>query len=437
MQASETILPVLVQHNYHRSRKLTHLACFLIFTALPFFNVMRFDIPRQRFYFFGFELWISEFGIIFLSLMFLMFVIVASSIVFGRVYCGYACPQMIFSETSIYFEDWLKRKITKYLGKLSPKARHWLWRGGFHGAVGIASVVLAFIFISYFVEPRDLLGRLFRFDLQTAGGISGAVVTLITFLDFTMVRQHFCTTVCPYGYLQGILGDDNTLLVNYRDEQKVCIQCKKCVRVCHMGIDIRDGPFQIQCVHCGECIDACDQIMGRLKKPKAGLIHYTWGASGGVVEDEKRWYRKLGIRDAKRAVVLAITLVYLCGLCVALGMRRAVLVQLQPERATLYRVDDAGTVYNKFRLKIANRSPKRAELTLAAEGLPGAKLVIERNPMALDSGATVELRFEIAAARFQGARDVNHFRIVARAAPLNEQETFDETFLMPPERKTQ
>src|SRR3974390_592470 len=111
MQASETILPVLVQHHYRRSRKLTHLVCFLIFIALPFFNVMRFDIPRQRFYFFCFALWISEFGIIFLSLMFLMFVIVASSIVFGRVYCGYACPQMIFSETSLNFEDVLKRKI--------------------------------------------------------------------------------------------------------------------------------------------------------------------------------------------------------------------------------------------------------------------------------------------------------------------------------------
>src|ERR1039457_4191826 len=107
------------RHNYHRTRKLIHLFYFLIFLALPFFNVMRFDIPRQRFYFFGNELWISEFGIVFLSLMFLMFVIVASSILFGRIYCGYACPQMIFSETSIYFEDWLKRKITKHSGTLS------------------------------------------------------------------------------------------------------------------------------------------------------------------------------------------------------------------------------------------------------------------------------------------------------------------------------
>lgn len=255
MQASE-VKPQLIQHNYHRTRKTIHLVCFLIFAALPFFNVMRFDIPKQRFYFFGFELWISEFGIIFLSLMFLMFVIVAMSIVFGRVYCGYVCPQMIFSEASFEVEDWLKRKINKHLSRLSLAARKRLWRISLYGSVGVASVVLAFVFISYFVEPRDLFFRLVAFDLHTAGGISGATVTLITFLDFTLVRQKFCTTVCPYGYLQGMMGDKDTLLVHYRDQNKECIQCKKCIRVCHIRIDIREGPFQIQCVHCGECIDA-------------------------------------------------------------------------------------------------------------------------------------------------------------------------------------
>ena len=434
MQACDPQLKVLQQHDYRRTRKTFHLICFLIFVALPFFNVMRFDIPRQRFYFFGVELWISEFGIIFLSLMFLMFVIVASSIVFGRVYCGYACPQMIFSETSIQLEDTLRRKITKYFGGWSPSARNRLWRASFYAIIGLASVFLAFVFTSYFVEPRDLLGRLMHFDVKTAGGITGAVVTLITFLDFTLLRQKFCTTVCPYGYLQGILGDNNMLLVNYRDEAKECINCKKCVRVCHMGIDIRDGPLQIECVHCGECIDACDQIMGRLKTPKAGLIHYTWGESGADVEGETGWWRKMGIRDAKRVVILVISLLYLGGLVTALAMRRAVLVQLAPERATLYRLDDAGVVYNKFRVKIANRSGKRVEVTFAAEQLPGAS-IIGIGAVPLEPGAAVEQQFEIAARRFQGAEDVNHFRVVAKTSPIGEQDVFDETFLMPPERK--
>ncbi len=135
-------------------------------------------------------------------------------------------------------------------------------------------------------------------------GISGAAVTLVTFLDFTLVRHRFCTTVCPYGYLQGLLGDGNTLLVHYRDETHECIECKKCVRVCPMGIDIRESPFQIECIHCAECIDACDQIMARLKKPS--LIHYAWGEKGELLSDAtpRPWYRRVGLRDAKRVVVL-------------------------------------------------------------------------------------------------------------------------------------
>jgi len=397
---------------YHAIRKRVHLICFLLFLALPFFDVMRFDIPRQRFYFAGQELWINEFAIIFFSLMFLMFVVVLSSVVYGRVYCGYLCPQMIFSESSVLIEDWLRRKVNKHLSGLSPKARKRLWRALFYLVLADISVFLAFVFISYFVPPRDLFARLTSFDLHTAGGIAGASVTLLTFLDFTLVRQRFCTSVCPYGYLQGMLGDDSTLLVVYRDPGRECIECKKCVRVCEMGIDIRNSPYQIECVHCGECIDACVDVMQRLGKQ--GLIHYTWG---------QRW-------NAKRVLVLLVLAFYACGLFVALGMRRSVLVQLQPDRMTLYRVD-AGAVYNRFRLKIANRSRTADTVRIWAEGLPGATLTLLQNPLPLRAGDTREVLFEVSAQPFAGAQEVNHFRIVAQAARANERTTFEETFLMP------
>jgi len=108
---------------WHRLRKRIHLACFLIFLALPFLNIVRFDIPRQRFYFFGAELWINEFGIIFFALMFLMFLIVISSVFFGRVYCSYLCPQMIFSEASMAVESWWKRRLMKRFPKANRSAR--------------------------------------------------------------------------------------------------------------------------------------------------------------------------------------------------------------------------------------------------------------------------------------------------------------------------
>ena len=258
-----------------------HLICFVIFCLLPFFDVVRFDIPKERFYFAGQELWISEFGIIFLTLMFLLFCIVAVSMILGRMYCSYACPQMIFSEASLSLQNWVERYVKKRFIDWSPKARAIASSVVFYLIVAVASMFLAFVFISYFVEPRDLLRRLMSFDIVTAGGICGAGTTIVAFLDFAFVRQRFCTSVCPYGYLQGMLGDKNTLLVHYRDASHQCIECKKCVRICHMGIDIRKSPFQIECIHCGECIDACDDVLARLGKP--GLIHMTWGETGEVV----------------------------------------------------------------------------------------------------------------------------------------------------------
>src|SRR5215813_1802180 len=96
--------------NWHQFRRRVQLVCFLIFLVLPFLNVVRFDIPKQRFYFAGYELWISEFAVVFFALMFLMFLVVLMSVFLGRIYCGYLCPQMIFSEASVFLETWLKRK---------------------------------------------------------------------------------------------------------------------------------------------------------------------------------------------------------------------------------------------------------------------------------------------------------------------------------------
>ena len=334
---------------WHKLRKRIHLLCVLIFIALPFFNVMRFDIPRERFYFFGKELWINEFAIIFFALMFLMFVIVLSSIFYGRVYCGFLCPQMIFSEASTSLETLDRQTAAKSFRPCHPRVAKAL----FLTAAAVGSVFLAFIFIAYFVEPRDLLHRLASLDMHTAAGISGAAVTLITFLDFTLLKQKFCTTVCPYGYLQGMLGDDRTLLVHYVDPNQACIECKKCVRVCPMDIDIRKSPFQIECIHCADCIDACGEIMARLQKPN--LIMYGWGVKG----EPWRW-------TARRVVVLGILLAYAGGLTFALSTRRPVLIHISPVRETIYRTGADGRIYNRFRYQIANRGTEpRGNLHLA------------------------------------------------------------------------
>ena len=427
-----------IHNTYHRKRKLIQLICFLIFLALPFFNVMRFHIPRQRFYFAGYELWINEFAIIFFSLLFLLYVIAAASMLYGRVYCGYLCPQMIFSEASLKLEERLSKFVNKRFIKLPATKRQWISRALFYAVLAAASVFLAFVFISYFVEPRDLVRRLLSFDIQTAGGISGAATTLLTFLDFAFVRQGFCKTICPYGYLQGMLGDNETLVVQYRDgdgksAKKDCIECKKCVRVCHMGIDIRKTPYQMECIHCGECVDACKLIMGKFGKDT--LIHYAWGEKGELLGEKAKWYRRLGLRDAKRVAVFAIIVIYATVLATVFSLRHNVLVRVMPDRSTLYRVGDDGRIYNTFRLILANRGGKEATVQLALNGLPDAKIELENNDMSLAAGESSEQRFEISVPAGKLAEQVNHFEITGTVSPDATTNQFAETFIVPVEKK--
>src|SRR6266496_1606441 len=424
---SQKPVPIEPEYNYHRQRKLIHAICVVIFFTLPLSSLMRFDIPRQRFYFFGSELWISEFAIIFFSLMFCMFVIAAMAMFWGRVYCSYLCPQMIFSEASIALEDKIARMVNKRIS-WSPGKKKLLGKAIFYVLAALASVVLAFVFISYFVEPRDLFHRLMSLDIQTAGGFAGATVTSLTLLDFLFVRLRFCT-VCPYGYLEGMLTDSNTLIVHYRDPDQQCIECAKCVRVCQMGIDIRKSPYQIECTHCGECIDACSDVLARLGKP--GLIHYTWGEKGEKFRTGRRpWHQRIGFRDAKRGVVLLIVLFYATGLYVAISMRREVLVEIAPMRDTLYRRDSQGAVYNRFHLKAANRSSRQQTVVLAIDGLTGVKFASFENAVVVTGGQTLEREFEIAAPPLAPLQPgVNHFRLLSRVG--NESSSSEQTFIMP------
>jgi len=419
--------------SFHRLRKAVHVVCVIAFFSLPFANLVRFDIPRQRFYFFGYELWISEFSIIFFSMMFLMFVIAAMAMLYGRVYCGYLCPQMIFSEASIALESKITRTVNKYV-RWSAARRKVLSKAAFYFIAGACSVVLAFGFISYFVEPHDLFHRLLSLDMKTTAGFAGAVTTLLTLLDFLFLRQRFCTTVCPYGYLQGMLGDGNTLIVHYRDENRDCIECKKCVRVCHMGIDIRTSPYQIECIHCGECIDACADVLARLGKQT--LIHYAWGEKGELLgSGDKSWYARFGLRDAKRVAVLLLILAYGSGLFAALSMRRAVLVRIAPDRTTMYRLGKDGTVYNRFRVQMANRGSTQATVVLSMEGLPGATFSDFENAVVVDAGQSLQRTFEISAPRDSSLEPgVNHFRLGSRVG--NDQDWFDETFITPMKDET-
>jgi polyferredoxin len=287
------------------------------------------------------------------------------------------------------------------------------------------AMFLAFIFVAYFVEPRDLWHRLAALDVSTAGGIAGAATTLLAFLDFAFLRLRFCTSACPYGYLQGFISDDRTLLVAYQDPGQECVECKKCLRVCPMDIDVRASAHQIQCIHCGECIDACQDVMVRVGKP--GLVHYTWGNLS--VRNAAPWYRGFVRMDAKRFLVMLVLLAYASALWVALAKRSAVLVRVAPDRATLYSLSPDGMVTNHFRVSVANRGREAAQVALRVEGLPEARLSLPANALTVAAGEAVTQEFDVS--MYDAVPGVAKFQFVAAWTPKSGRREFPMTFIAP------
>lgn len=414
---------------YHRVRKTVQIVCFIIFVTLPLFDIMRIDLPRQRFYFFGTELWISEFSIVFLTLMFLWILIAAMAMIYGRFWCGYLCPQMIFSETANGLEKRIIRFVNKQMPNAGPRLRRIIAAILLSLVLLPASVFVTFVFVSYFVPPLDLFHRLLSLDIRTAGGIIGASVTLVTFLDFALLRQRFCTAICPYGYLQNMLKDKHTLLVHFHDPEDECIKCSKCVRACPMGIDIRKSAHQLECTHCAECIDACSGILGKLGTHT--VIQYAWGDSNAKSEPEGNWFRRIGLRDGKRVVVLVLLLVYATGLSIAISMRQPVLLRIMPDRITLYSVDTDGKVHNRFRMLASNRSRVPANISLSVADLKDARIEEIEDRKVLEAGQTIQQQFDVVVPPSSLHPGINKIKILADVTPGKTGQQFSETFFAP------
>jgi cytochrome c oxidase accessory protein FixG len=414
---------------YHRIRKAVQAICFIIFVTLPLFDIMRIDLPRQRFYFFGAELWISEFSIVFLTLMFMWILIAAMAMIYGRFWCGYLCPQMIFSETANGLEKRIIRFVNKQMPNAGTRSRRISAAILFSLVLLPASVFVTFVFVSYFVPPLDLFHRLLSLDMRTAGGIVGASVTLVTFLDFALLRERFCTAICPYGYLQNMLKDKHTLLVRFHDPKDECIKCSKCVRACPMGIDIRKSSHQLECTHCAECIDACSGILGKLGTHS--VIQYAWGDSGAHSAAEGNWFRRIGLRDGKRVAVLVLLLVYATGLSIAIGLRQPVLLRIMPDRITLYSVAPDGQVHNRFRMLASNRGQVPANVSLSVADLKGASIEEIEDRKVLEPGESVQQHFDVVVPPSSLHPGINRIRILADVTPGKTGQQFSETFFAP------
>ena len=369
----------------------------LVFYGLPWLEwgqrqMVLFDLGARRFYIFGLVLYPQDFiyltGLLIISALSLfLFTAVA-----GRLWCGFACPQTVYTEIFM----WLEHKIEgDRSARLRLDASPWtfekIWKKSLTQFSWIAvSVWTGFTFVGYFVPIRELGAELMA--LQGTWQIFWVVFYgFATYGNAGFLREQVCKYMCPYARFQSAMFDPDTLIVSYdeaRGEQRGprvktadykskglgdCIDCTLCVQVCPAGIDIRDG-LQYECIGCGLCVDACNTVMDKMHYPR-GLIRFS--TQNGVA---KGWGKAEILRRVLRPRVLIYTaiLVALCvGMLASLVVRSPLKVDVVRDRAALSRIVAGGKLENIYRLQIMNATEAPQRYRIAAKGLQGLELASE------------------------------------------------------------
>jgi cytochrome c oxidase accessory protein FixG len=348
------------------------------------------DMDGGRAYFFGIEIWPQEVYYLTGILILAAFGLFLATALFGRLWCGFACPQTVWTDLYMQVERWIEgdRAERMRFDKAPWTPAKWRKRIAKHAAWLLIAFLTGGAWMMYFRDAPTVVVEFFTGQAGLTVYFFTALFTATTYVLAGMAREQVCTYMCPWPRIQGALVDRDTMAVTYagwRGEPRGkyrkgesfeargdCIDCKQCVAVCPMGIDIRDG-FQLECIGCGLCIDACDDVMGRIGRPLKLIAYDSERNQELLAAHEPPAYRLVRPRTLLYAAILGVVGAVML---TVLLMRSTVDVNILPDRNPLFVTMSDGSIRNGYGIRVMNKEHAEKAYSLAVEGGGGRLSVL-------------------------------------------------------------
>lgn len=408
-QRREKIYTRRIEGFFQRIRLFTGWPLLVGYFLLPWLSwdgrpAVLFDLPARKFHILGLTFWPQDFPLLAFLLIIAAFALFAVTAFAGRLWCGYTCPQTVWTSIFMWIEQRFEGSRNQRIkldqapwsgGKLVRKALK-------HGGWLFVAFATGATFVGYFYPVRDLLWEFVTLDSGQWQVLWTLFFTCATYINAGWMREQVCTYMCPYARFQSVMFDRDTLIVSYdpkrgeprgsrkRDADPKtlglgdCIDCELCVQVCPTGIDIRNG-LQYECIGCALCIDACDSVMDKMSYPR-GLIRYT--SERALEGEHTHWLRP-------RIIGYTLVLLLMIGLFSWRILDRTPLeLTVIRDRTELYVVTPEGDVENIFTLSVVNMDDALHEFEVSLEGLPNAVLVGETRHV-LDAGEVRRINLRV------------------------------------------
>lgn len=394
----------IVSGKWASRRQIVIAVLILFYLVAPWISLngqpfMLFDLVSRRFSFFGQTFLATDLYLLALLLVGSVLALFWFSAMFGRLWCGWACPQTVYLEGVFYrIERWIEGnpRQRKALDDGPHDDAYWTKKIAKHGIFWLMATAMSLSFTAYFIGPKASYEMFWTFGAAHPTAMIVAVATTaITYFNFAWFREQFCHFLCPYARIQSVFLDEHSLIIGYDEsrgeprghirpndtaQKGDCIACNRCVQVCPAGIDIRNG-LQLECIQCTACIDACDTVMEKIGRP-TGLIRYD--SVSGIEHKKRKLFR------ARTVLYTVIFVIIGTMFTIRLSSREIVDFAVVRSAGTPYLVQEDGLVRNMLQMHLTNTDTRTRTVTVKLESPIPAQLMVLGEPFEIAPGERIK-----------------------------------------------